>query len=431
MYVTTGSSAPDKRIVKTKLRHFAQTTSPQITAKSRGKHLPLTLDDSPPTPTSPFSPLTISIPLDQIYSYQNQSTTTALSTPYPPVPNTSSFGLSQQSAGKVHKRGRGRPSKNKTRVTALSSFVMKKRASSPSSLAYSDASVVQPPPAKRPRVRSESDSSTNDGGSRDKSSIGEGGSSSLLTAKRQFRSATGTGSTNYYSILSSSRAPGPPVSHNTCDQSDPVETIDDADEKTLNLQHQNSPNGYWDIPTQDTADNGSNLAGVNGGNPHQFLLDEDDRFSIASSTTFAPTATNHSSLTTSSKGKARTSIAPAMGGTTPGPPPPQRRGRPPKNPYSNGSNLNNELQSLISTSKSSINFDQVFGYYPPKLILKDGELQPERSLSIKRLERSAVSGLPDGHPFLSWNLGQPAKASVTLRGRGRKRKPPKAVHGTT
>ena len=335
----------------------------------------------------------------------------------------------------MQKRGRGRPSKNKTRLAALSSFVMKKRASSPSSLTHSNVSVVQPPPAKRARVGSESDSSATDGVSGDKSGSGEGGTSSLLTAKRQFRSATGTGSTNYYSILSSSRAPGPPIPHITQEQSDPIETIENiepADEKTINLQHQDSPNGYLDMQTQDMSDGRSNLATMGGGTPHQLLPDEDDRFSIASSTTFAPMATNQSSHITHSKGKSRTSITTAEMGTTPCPPPPQRRGRPPKNVYSNGSNLNNELQSLTSTSKSSINFDQVFGYYPPKLIMKDGELQPERSLSIKRLERSAISGLPERHPFLSWNLGQPvSKASDTLRGRGRKRKPPKAVHGTT
>ena len=309
---------------------------------------------------------------------------------------------------------------------------MKKRASSPLSLMHSDGSAVQPPPAKRVRVGSESESSANDGGTGDKSKNGSGveEGSSLLTVKRQFRSATGTGSTNYYSILSSSRAPGPIVIQ---EQSDPVETIDDiepANEKAIDLQHQGSPNGYWDMQAEDAGDSGSNLANGGQGTSHQLLLDEDDRYSVASSTTSAPTMTNQSSLTSSSKGKSQPSVTPTAGGTTPGPPPPQRRGRPPKTPYSNGGSLNNELQSLTSKSKSSINFDQVFSYYPPKLVVVDGVLQPERSLSIKRLERSAISGLPEGHPFLSWNLGQPAKASVTLRGRGRKRKPPKAVHGT-
>ena len=356
-----------------------------------------------------------------------------LGTPYPSVTNTVSFIPSQQSSVKTLKRGRGRPLKNKTRLTALSSFVMKKRASSPSSLMHGDGSAVQPPPAKRVRVGSESDSSANDGGTRDKSSTNGGGvegGTSLLTVKRQFRSATGTGSTNYYSILSSSRAPGPTV---IPEQSDPVDTIDDvepANEKAIGLPHQGSSNGYWDMQADDVIDSGSNLANGDRGNPHQLLLDEDDQYSVVSSTTSAPTMTNQSSLTTSGKGKSQPSNTPSAGGTTLGPPPPQRRGRPPKTPNSNGGSLNNELQSLTSKSKSSINFDQLFSYYPPKLVVIDGELQPERSLSIKRLERSAISGLPEGHPFLSWNLGQPAKASVTLRGRGRKRKPPKAVHGT-
>ena len=312
---------------------------------------------------------------------------------------------------------------------------MKKRASSPPSSLMNSASeggLTQPPPAKRARMESESDaSSTNDGGTAvlgGKSDIGgsrvEGGSS-VFTAKRHFRSATGTGSTNYYSILSSSRSPGPPMVQGMS------ETVDDVKPSHDEKQRQGSPNGYWDMQTEDVGD--SRLNGDRG-NPHQLsvLVDEDDRYSVASSIASAPTMTNQNSLVSSSKGKVRTSVAPVAGGTTPGPPlpPPQRRGRPPKTPYGNGGNLNSELQSLTSKSKSSIIFDQVFSYYPPKLIVKDGELQPEKSLSVKGLDRSAISGLPEGHPFLSWNLGQPPKSSVTLRGRGRKRKPPKAVHGT-
>ena len=312
---------------------------------------------------------------------------------------------------------------------------MKKRASSPPLSWMSSASesgpesVAQPPPAKRARMESESDSSTiNDrgtaalGGKSDVGGSGVEGGSSTFPAKRHFRSATGTGSTNYYSILSSSRSPGPPMVQEMS------ETVDDVKREK---QRQGSPNGYWDMQTEDVGD-----GRLNGdrGNPHQLsvLVDEDDRYSIASSIASTPTMTNQNSLVSSGKGKVRTSVAPVAGGTTPGPPlpPPQRRGRPPKTPYGNGGNLNSELQSLTSKSKSSIIFDQVFSYYPPKLIVKDGELQPAKSLSIKGLDRSAISGLPEGHPFLSWNLGQPPKSSVTLRGRGRKRKPPKAIHGT-
>ena len=411
-----------------------------------GKHLPLTLD-SPPSPSPSPSPLTVSISLDHYHNQSTAATSFSSTPPYSSIIDTASFipsSQSQSSSVKTHKRGRGRPpSKNKTRLTALSSFVMKKRASSPpvikkrtssppSNLIHGASegpgSVAQPPPAKRARMESESDSSTNDGGTAlggksDNGGIGVKGESSLLAVKRHFRSATGTGSTNYYSILSSSRSPGPPTVQEIS------ETVDNIKPPHDEKQRQGSPNGYWDVQTEGGGD--SKLNGDRG-NPHQLsvLVDEEDRYSVASSTTSAPTMTNQSSLISSSKGKVRTSIAPVAGGTTPGPPPPQRRGRPPKTPYGNGGNLNSELQSLTSKSKSSINFDQVFSYYPPKLIVKDGELQPERSLSVKGLDRSAISGLPEGHPFLSWNLGQPAKASVTLRGRGRKRKPPKAVHGT-
>ena len=392
MLFHAGSSAPDKSLVCTKLGHFSETTSHQTTALSHGKQLPLTLDSSPPTPPTPLSPpslpspLTLSMSLNQIQSdsYPNQSTcssTLGSSTCSSPPPlyhfigNTASFIPSQQLSVKMHKQVKGGcPLKNKkTKPMALRHFVMKKCASSPSSLMQGDEMDVQPPPAKK---APESDSSANDGG-----------------------------------------AGGPGDSCKSVNYSG-----------TEGESSSDSPNGFWDMQTEDVGDSGSNLANGGQGNPQQLaLLDEEDQYSVASWTTFDTTMTDHSSLTSSGKGKTQTSIISMAGGTNPGPSAPasRRRGRPPKTSYSNRGNLTSELKSLTSKSKSSINFDKVFSYYPPKLVVRDGELQPERSLSVKGLKCSALSRLPEGHPFLSWNLGQPVNASSTFRGaRRRKRKPP-------
>lgn len=55
----------------------------------------------------------------------------------------------------------------------------------------------------------------------------------------------------------------------------------------------------------------------------------------------------------------------------------------------------------------TIKFEQLFGYYPPKLVVQDGDLCPEHSLSVSGLERSKLSSLSPSHPFWSWTLGQP------------------------
>ena len=156
---------------------------------------------------------------------------------------------------------------------------------------------------------------------------------------------------------------------------------------------------------------------------------DDDQLSVTSSSTTSTTTTNHTSLlamttTTNSKGKggkAQLSVTTNSNGV-------MKRGRPTRSSCNNGFSLSNELKSLMSTSESTFNFNQLFSYYPPKLVVKDGELLPERSLSLKRVDRTTVGNLPENHPFHSWNLGQPAKGTVTLR--RKKRKPPKAVHIT-
>lgn len=59
------------------------------------------------------------------------------------------------------------------------------------------------------------------------------------------------------------------------------------------------------------------------------------------------------------------------------------------------------------TPPGTFKFEQLFGYYPPKLTLQDGDLCPQHSLSVSGMERSKLSSLPPTHPFLNWTLGQP------------------------
>ena len=58
----------------------------------------------------------------------------------------------------------------------------------------------------------------------------------------------------------------------------------------------------------------------------------------------------------------------------------------------------------VPENTSTINFDELFNYYPPKLIVQDGDLCPEHSLSVSGIERSKLSPT---HPFWSWTMGQP------------------------
>ena len=121
-------------MVKTKLRHFAHTTSPQFTALSRGKRLPLTASDSPPISPSTLSPLMVSISLTELKPQQPGTVQSTSSAAAPPLPSSM-------------RKKRRRPS-NKVRPTALSSFVMKKRASSPSTHSDGGSPCPPPPPAK-------------------------------------------------------------------------------------------------------------------------------------------------------------------------------------------------------------------------------------------------------------------------------------------
>lgn len=96
-------------------------------------------------------------------------------------------------------------------------------------------------------------------------------------------------------------------------------------------------------------------------------------------------------------------------------------------PKSSKSAIQESGSQMASTgSGGTINFSKLFSYYPSKLVLQDGDLCPQYSLSVSGLERSKLNTLPPTHPFLSWNLGQPTNkpaASAAIKPSRRKVKP--------
>lgn len=60
-------------------------------------------------------------------------------------------------------------------------------------------------------------------------------------------------------------------------------------------------------------------------------------------------------------------------------------------------------------TKSTFSFEDLFGFYPPKLVVRNGQLEPAYSLSVKNSDHSV---LPLSHPILKWTLGRPVRGSV-------------------
>lgn len=65
-------------------------------------------------------------------------------------------------------------------------------------------------------------------------------------------------------------------------------------------------------------------------------------------------------------------------------------------------------------------FAEFFGQSTPRLVLRGGELQPETSLSLRNVED--YRSLPEDHPIFRWSLGQPVKGSAHGNGGGRRRR---------
>lgn len=62
--------------------------------------------------------------------------------------------------------------------------------------------------------------------------------------------------------------------------------------------------------------------------------------------------------------------------------------------------------------RSTFSFENVFGYYPPKLVVRNGQLEPAYSLSVKNSDHSV---LPESHPILKWTLGRPVRGTKKAR----------------
>lgn len=62
---------------------------------------------------------------------------------------------------------------------------------------------------------------------------------------------------------------------------------------------------------------------------------------------------------------------------------------------------------------SNFSLQSLFSYCPPTLTVKNGELVPEQSLSIRNLDRSS---LPSAHPIDRWSLGQPVRGRWAAAG---------------
>ena len=75
--------------------------------------------------------------------------------------------------------------------------------------------------------------------------------------------------------------------------------------------------------------------------------------------------------------------------------------------------------------KAPFRFNDLFNFYPPKLVVRDGELVPEQSLSVKDMDRASISNLPESHPFMHWRVGEPVSEKdeeESSKNSGRKRK---------
>ena len=79
-------------------------------------------------------------------------------------------------------------------------------------------------------------------------------------------------------------------------------------------------------------------------------------------------------------------------------------------------------QNNLLRVNSNFSLESLFSYCPPTLTVRNGELVPEKSLSIKRLDRFS---LPSSHPIDRWSLGQPVRGRWAGSGVGPKAKRPK------
>ena len=129
--------------------------------------------------------------------------------------------------------------------------------------------------------------------------------------------------------------------------------------------------------------------------PVKSLAQDDDEMSVASSATTTTTTTSSScSSAVGASDKPTTSTKPNC---------PSQRGR----KSSRGAHNNSNSLLRINTQFS---LQSLFGGSPPRLTVRDGELVPERSLSLKGLDQFSV---PASHPINNWSIGQPVPGRWT------------------
>ena len=272
---------------------------------------------------------------------------------------------------------RGRPPKNKNRQTALSSFVTKKRASSLASSTSSERSVDPLIAAKKPKMGAEESTSN-------KATTGSQTQSKKKSKEVSTVSAPRPSSLNGKTVGTSySQSGNNSVSLVTTGEHDLERKMEHGlKHLTESTQLQTSITGLplSTISCMTASREMGGVSGLNGNFPHQNF--EDDQLSVASSST-------HSAQ---SKGSGYVLSAISGRGST----------------KSNSSSSSSDPNGL----KSTIKFEEMFSYFPPKLVIRNGELQPECTLSVKNLDRQGIANLPRSHPFLSWTLGQPTRTTT-------------------
>ena len=77
---------------------------------------------------------------------------------------------------------------------------------------------------------------------------------------------------------------------------------------------------------------------------------------------------------------------------------------------------------------SNFSLESLFSYCPPTLTVRDGELVPEQSLSVKNFDQFS---LPSSHPIDRWSLGQPVRGRWMGSGAGPKTRRPRKTRPTT
>lgn len=263
------------------------------------------------------------------------------------------------------------------RVVALSSFVMKKRASSRLSSTSSDASYHSDSPAvvvprnKKTRLSSRRDHSGKPAPSKEKM---------VQKSRADQGAAVSRACHSVVEDLFPSRRDSA-----TCGDEDsfPMDTSESY------LQRKGTEGvGRESVLGANCNSNNRTHAGTIAGNSSSAVnlhIQEDDQISISSSST--------NSMSNGSKGSARNS---------------SRR----RNSAKSARNF-----SENTGTKATFSFDELFSFYPPKLVVRNGELELEHTMSVKNADRWH---LPANHPLLRWTPGQPVRGMAVMKTKKKK-----------